>query len=121
MTRSIRNEFIRRMGCVRISLRHLDDCLRTGRLDDIEEEVQSIEQALLELSQLQHKLPRPERLKMKPRFVELRRDALRSLEIARRILDDSLKAMLVLVKHSQEAVGYGPGYRGGSFIVDREA
>jgi hypothetical protein len=118
--KSIRGEFVRKLGCLRLSLQHLDAFLRTNNLTGIEQESRAIQDMLLDLVKCQRKLTRPEQLVMRPRFAALRQDALHSLELAQRILDDSLEAMLVLVKSVQDAGQYGPGGSGGSIMIDRK-
>ena len=58
---------------------------------------------------------------MRRRFVNLRQEALRCLEISRRILDDSLRAMLELIKSVEESSEYSPASSGKSILVDRKA
>jgi hypothetical protein len=118
--KSVRGDFVRKLGCLRMQLQHLNEDLRTNNLVGIENESRLIQDTLVDLIKHQRKLTREEQLSMKPRFVSLREDALHSLEISRRILDDSLEAMMVLVKTVQDAQGYS-GAPGTSYIVDREA
>jgi hypothetical protein len=118
--KSVRGDFVRKLGCLRLQLQHLNEDLRTNNLSGIENESRVIQDLLVDLVKHQRKLTRDEQLSMKPRFASLREDALHSLELSRRILDDSLEAMLLLVKSVQDAGGY-TGTPGTSFIVDREA
>ena len=119
--KSIRGEFMRKLGCLRLELQHLDEGLRTNNLTDIETRSQSIETILLDLVKQQRRLTRAEQATLRPRFAALRQDALHSLEVSRRILDDSLEAMLWLMKAVQDASSYGPSAQGSSIIIDRKA
>jgi DNA anti-recombination protein RmuC len=119
--KSIRGEFMRKLGCLRIELQHLDDGLRANDLNDIEERSRTIQELLLDLVKQQRRLTRSEQTVLRPRFAALRQDALHSLEVARRILDDSLEALLWLMKAVQDTSGYGHKAPGGSIIVDRKA
>ncbi|RPH95737.1 hypothetical protein EHM69_03380 [candidate division KSB1 bacterium] len=119
--KSVRGEFVRKLGCLRLELQHLEESLRTNNLSGIEDQSRSIQDLLLDLVKQQRKLTRAEQLSLRPRFASLREDALHSLEVARRILDDSLEAMLVLVKSVQETSGYGRDAQGTSIMVDRKA
>jgi hypothetical protein len=119
--KSMRGEFVRKLGCLRLHLQHLNESLRTNDFSGIETQSKDIQDLLLDLIKYQRKLTRAEQISMRPRFASLREDSLHSLEIARRILDDSLEAMLVLVKTVQDSNGYGPERQGSSIIVDRKA
>jgi len=119
--KSVRGEFVRKLGCLRLEVQHLNESLRTNNFSGIEDRSRSIEDLLVDLVKYQRKLTKTEQVTMKPRFASLRDEALQSLEIARRILDDSLEAMMVLVRSMQTASGYGPDKPGTSFIVDRKA
>lgn len=109
--KSQRGEFVRKMGCLRIELQHLNVALRTNKLTEIENCSRAIQNLLLDLVKQQKRLTRAEQLSLRPRWAALREDALHSLEISRRILDDSLEAMLWLVKAAQDAAGCPPGLR----------
>jgi hypothetical protein len=119
--KSARGEFVRKLGCLRLCLQHLDESLRTNNLTGIEDESRVIQELLVDLVKSQRKLTKPEQMGMRPRFASLREDALHSLEVARRILDDSLEAMLVLVKAVQDANGYGTAKSGSTIMIDRKA
>ncbi len=119
--KSFRGEFVRKLGCLRLSLQHLEAHLRTNNLGGVELESRAMQDMLIDLVKFQRKLTRPEQQLLRPRFAALRQDALHSLELAQRILDDSLEAMLVLVKSVQDAGNYGPAKSGTSIIVDRKA
>jgi hypothetical protein len=119
--KSVRGEFVRKLGCLRLELQHLNESLRTNDFSGIELQSRAIQDLLVDLIRQQRRLTRVEQMSLKPRFAALREDALHSLEIARRILDDSLEAMLVLVKSVQDASGYGPGASGTTIMVDRKA
>jgi hypothetical protein len=119
--KSFRGEFVRKLGCLRLSLQHLDTHLRTNNLSGVEFESRAMQDMLIDLVKSQRKLTRPEQLTLRPRFASLRQDALHSLELAQRILDDSMEAMLVLVKCVQETGNYGTTKSGSSIIVDRKA
>jgi hypothetical protein len=114
------NDFIRKLGCLRIELRHLNENLRTSNLGDIENETQAIEELLQSLTASHRKLNRREQLSLRPRYTEVRQEALFCLEVSRRVLDDSLEAMLMLVKTVQDNGNYGPN-TGGTFLIDRKA
>jgi hypothetical protein len=114
-------EFIRKLGCLRIEINHLKDNLRTNNLSNIESESQAIEELLLHLVTAHRKLTKQEQIRVRPRFVELRQEALHCLEASRNIMDDSLEAMLWLVKTVQDNGNYGTTNTGGSFLVDRRA
>lgn len=118
---SIRGEFVRKLGCLRLGLQHLDAHLRSNNLSGIEEESRAIQELLLDLVKYQRRLTRAEQVSLKPRFAALREQALHSLELAQRILDDSLEAMLVLVKSVQDAGNYGTPGPNKPAIVDRKA
>jgi len=119
--KSVRGEFMRKLGCLRLELQHLDEGLRTNNLTDIETRSRAIQDLLLDLVKQQRRLTRAEQATLRPRFAVLREDALHSLEVARRILDDSLEAMLWLMKAVQDASGYGRNPQGTSIIIDRKA
>jgi hypothetical protein len=119
--KSVRGEFIRKLGCLRMHLQHLNENLRTNNLSGMEDHSKVIEDLLLDLVKSQRKLGKPEQLTMKPRFALLREEALDSLEIAQRILDDSLEATTLLLRTVQDAAGYGSAKAGASIIVDRKA
>lgn len=116
-----RSEFMRKLGCLRLQLQHLDQSLRSNNMSELETISRSIEDLLLDLVKNLRKLNREDHVALKPRFTLLREDALHSLEVARRILDDSLEAMLVLVKTVQDATGNNVGHAGSSFMIDRKA
>ena len=119
--KSVRGEFVRKLGCLRLEVQHLNQSLRTNDFTGIEDRSRAIQELLIDLVKYQRKLTRLEQLSMKPRFAVLRQEALQSLEIARHILDDSLEAMMVLVKSVQPVAGYGNDNPGTSFMVDRKA
>jgi hypothetical protein len=112
---------MRKLGCLRIELQHLDDGMRTNNLSDIETRSRTIQDLLLDLVKQQRRLTRAEQAVLRPRFASLREDALHSLEVARRILDDSLEAMLWLMKAVQDTTGYGRNAPGTTIIIDRKA
>jgi hypothetical protein len=116
-----RGEYMRKLGCLRLQLQHLDQSLRTNNLSEMETISRSVEDLLLDLVKGQRKLSREDHAALRPRFAALREDALHSLEVARRILDDSLEAMLLLVKTVQDATGNSVGHSGSSFMIDRKA
>jgi len=119
--KSNRGEFVRKLGCLRLEVQHLNQSLRTNDFTGIEDRSREIQDLLIDLVKSQRKLSRSEQLSMKPRFASLREEAMQSLEIARRILDDSVEAMMVLIKSVQTQPGYGSGDPGSSFMVDRKA
>lgn len=118
--KSVRSEFMRKLGCLRLELQHLDDGLRTNNLTDIEDRSRVIQDLLVDLVKHQRRLTRVEQMTLRPRFAMLREDALHSLEVSRRILDDSLEAMLWLVKAVQDSSGYGRNSQGSSIMIDRK-
>lgn len=118
---SNRNEFIRLIGCLRIHIRHLQQGLRKNDMNSIETESQQIQELLLDLLKKQRKLPKADQQALKRRFVSLRQEALKCLEISRKILDDSLRAMLELIKSVEETADYGNKKAGSTIIVDRKA
>lgn len=99
------------MGCLRLELQHLDDGLRDNNLTEIENRSRAVQNLLMDLVKQQRKLTRAEQMTLRPRFAALREDALHSLEVARRILDDSLEAILWLMKAVQEQPGCPVGRR----------
>jgi hypothetical protein len=119
--KSLRAEFMRKLGCLRLELQHLDDGLRTNNLTDIEDRSRAIQDLLVDLVKQQRRLTRTEQISLRPRFAALREDALHSLEVSRRILDDSLEAMLWLMKAVQDTSGYGQKPQGSSIVIDRKA
>ncbi len=119
--KAVRGEFVRRLGCLRLEVQHLKESLRTNNFTGIEDQSRVIQDLLVDLVKYQRKLTRLEQLSLKPRFASLREEALQTLEIARRILDDSLEAMLALVKMVQDTAGYGPDKPGSPFMIDRKA
>jgi len=120
---SDRNEFVRLVGCLRIHIRHLQQGLKKNDLTAIENESQEVQQLLLDLLKKQRELPKTDRQSLRRRFVNLRQEALKCLEISRRILDDSLRAMLELIKTVEDASDYGQQSKkkGKSVVVDRKA
>jgi len=116
-----RGEFVRKLGCLRLQLQHLDQSLQSNNLSEMETISRAVEDLLLDLVKNLRKLSREDHAALRPRFAALREDALHSLEVARRILDDSLEAMLVLVKTVQDATGNGLRPSGSSFMIDRKA
>ena len=118
---SNKNEFVRLIGCLRIHIRHLQTGLRKNDLTAMETESQQIQELLLDLLKKHRKLPKLEQQQLRRRFVTLRQEALKCLEIARRILDDSLRAMLELIKAVEESADYGRKSVGSSIVVDRKA
>lgn len=118
--KSVRGEFVRKLGCLRLEVQHLNQSLRTNDFTGIETQSRTIQDFLIDIVKYQRKLSKSEQLTMKPRFVSLREEALQTLEVARHVLDDSLEAMLLLVKSVQEAAGYGPDKPGTSFMIDRK-
>jgi hypothetical protein len=76
---------------------------------------------LLDLLRKQRTLPKKDQQALKRRFVNLRQEALRCLEISRKILDDSLRAMLELIKSVEETADYGKTKQGSTIVVDRKA
>ena len=119
--KSARGDFVRKLGCLRLELQHLNSSLRSNDLSEMEERSRIIQDLLIDLVKSQRKLSRAEQTGLRPKLAVLREESLHSLEIARRILDDSLEAMMMLVKSVQDAAGYGAGKTGSSVIVDRKA
>ncbi|MFZ5434393.1 MAG: hypothetical protein ACOZB3_11560 [Calditrichota bacterium] len=119
--KSTRGDFLRKLGCLRLEVQHLNESLRTNDLSGMEEQSRTIQDLLIDLMKSQRKLSRLEQLSMRPRLTMLRQEALHSLEISRRILDDSLEAMMILVKCVQDAAGYGITKPGSSVMIDRKA
>ena len=119
--KSVRGEFVRKMGCLRLELQHLNQSLRSNDFSGIESQSRVMQDLLVDLVKYQRKLTKAEQLSLKPRFAQLREEALHSLEVARHILDDSLEAMTALLKCVQKSTSYGPGNPGSSFMVDRKA
>lgn len=118
---SNRNEFVRLIGCLRIHIGHLQQGLRKNDLNSIESESTQIQELLLDLLRMQRKLPKADQQALRRRFVTLRQEALRCLEISRKILDDSLRAMLELIKTVEESTNYGKKNAGSAIVVDRKA
>jgi hypothetical protein len=119
--KSVRGEFVRKMGCLRLELQHLNQSLRSNDFSGIESQSRAMQDLLIDLVKYQRKLSKTEQLSLKPRFAALREEALHSLEVARRILDDSLEAMMILLQSVQKSASYGPDKPGTSFMVDRKA
>lgn len=118
---SNRNEFVRLIGCLRIHIGHLQQALRKNDLNSMEAESQQIQELLLDMLRMQRKLPKADQQALRRRFVNLRQEAMRCLEISRKILDDSLRAMLELIKTVEETADYGGKKAGSSIVVDRKA
>ena len=75
----------------------------------------------MRLLRAQRALPRNERQQMRRRIVVVRQDALSTLVISRRILDESLKATVELLETIEATCNYD-GRRGGhSIMIDRKA
>jgi hypothetical protein len=119
--KSPRSEFVRKLGCLRLELQHLNQSLRSNDLTGMEDHSRSIQDLLTDLIKSQRRLTREEQLSLKPRFAALREEALLHLEVARRILDDSLEAMMVLVKTVQDSAGYGTDRPNSPSMIDRRA
>lgn len=98
-------EFVRKLGCVRIALGHLNQALIASDLTELENRSRQIQDGLIELVKLERRLTRPARATFKPRLAELRQEILAPLEQARKILDDSLTVMMTMVKAAQDAAG----------------
>jgi hypothetical protein len=118
---SLRSDFVRKLGCLRLQLQHLETSLRTNDLSGMEDLSRAVQDLLLDLVKSQRKLTKEDQLSLKPRFHALREHAMQILEISRRILDDSLEAMLVLVKTVQDATPSASRASGTSFMIDRKA
>jgi hypothetical protein len=118
---SNRNEFVRLIGCLRIHIKHLQLGLRKNDLTAMEAESLQIQELLLDLLKKQRKLTKMDQQLLRRRFVTLRQEALKCLEIARRILDDSLRAMLELIKAVEDSADYGHKNSGSTIVVDRKA
>ncbi len=114
-------EFVRHIGALRIMVRNLNLALRENKLDSVEELSHSMQELLLEMIRAQRKLPRDAQKSLKPHFAAVRKDALKALELSRKILDDSLEAVHELIKSVQEIVGYGSDTHGNSVLIDRKA
>ena len=115
------HEFVRELGCLKIHIQHLEQRLRRNELTGIEGESTEVEATLVRLLRAQRALPRNEQQQMRRRFVAVRQDALRTLEISRRILDESLKATVGLLETIEATCNYD-GRRGGhSIMIDRKA
>jgi hypothetical protein len=121
MTRKPRAEFVRTLGVLRIHVQNLDRSLRTNDIDGMERESQLVQDVLLDLIKSQRKMPREQQQVLKPYFTTVRKDALKCLELARKILDDSLQATLELVRMLEEANNYGSTNSGSSVMIDRKA
>lgn len=121
MTRQLRADFVKNLGILRIHVQNLDRGLRTNNVDVMESESQVVQDVLLNLIKSQRKLSREQQLSLKPYFTTVRKDALRCLELARKILDDSLQATLELVRILEEANNYGSNTTGSAVIIDRKA
>ena len=115
-----RADFVRHLGTLRIHVQTLNRGLRDNDVDVLERESQIIQEILLDLIKNQRKLPREQQQAVRPHFTAVRKDALRCLELARKIMDDSLQAMLGLIKVCEAAGHYGSS-GGSSLIVDRRA
>lgn len=115
------HEFVRELGCLKIHIQRLEQKLRRNELSGIESEAAEVESTLVKLLRSQRMLPRSEQQQMRRRFVNIRQDALRTLEISRRILDESVKATVELIENIEASCNYD-GRRGGhSVIIDRKA
>lgn len=115
------HEFVRELGCLKIHIQRLETRLRKNELSGIEEEAADVESTLVKLLRMQRALPRNEQQQMRRRFVALRQDALRVLEISRRVLDESLRATVALLETIEASSNYD-GRRGGrSIMIDRKA
>jgi hypothetical protein len=115
-----RAEFVRHLGTLRIHVQKLSRGMRTNDLEVLEQESRAVQESLLELIKTQRRLPREDQQAVRPHFTTLRKEALQCLELARKILDDSLQAMLGLIKICEEAGNYGAS-GGSSIMVDRQA
>jgi len=115
------HDFVRELGCLKIHIQRLEDRLRKNELSGIEGEAAEVETNLVRLLRAQRALPRHEQQQMRRRFVNLRQDALKTLEISRRILDESLRATVELLEVIEANNNYD-GRRGGrSIMIDRKA
>jgi len=54
--KSVRGEFMRKLGCLRIELQHLDEGMRTNNLSDIENRARAIQDLLLDLVKQQRRM-----------------------------------------------------------------
>lgn len=121
MTTKSRSDFVRQLGVLRIHVQNLSRGLKSNDIDALEQESQAVQDILLDLIKSQRRLPRTEQVSVKPHFVTIRKEALKCLELARKILDDSLQATLELVRMLDEANGYGGNGGGSSIMIDRKA
>ncbi|MCL4304974.1 hypothetical protein KJZ99_03615 [bacterium] len=115
------HEFVRDLGCLKIHIQHLETRLRKNDLSGIETEAGEVESTLIQLLRAQRALPRNEQQQMRGRFVTLRQDALRVLEISRRILDESLRATVELLDIIEASNDYEGRKSGRSIMIDRKA
>lgn len=115
------HEFVRELGCLKIHIQRLEQMLRRNELTGIEGESGEVETTLVRLLRAQRSLPRNEQQQMRRKFVAVRQDALMTLEISRRILDESLRATVELLETIEASCNYD-GRRGGrSIMIDRKA
>jgi hypothetical protein len=121
MTKKPYADFVRTLGVLRIHVQNLNRGLRTNDIDAMERESQYVQEILLDLIKNQRRMPKEQQQAIKPYFADLRRDALKCLELARKVLDDSLQATLELVRILEEANNYGTPNSGSSVVVDRKS
>jgi len=104
---TVRGEFIRKLGCLCIHVQRLNRSLQANDFCLIESESQVVQDLVLELIKSQRKLSKEDQRSLRARFAARREDALRSLEMARHLLDDSHEAAISLLRAVQEAAGLG--------------
>lgn len=109
LMKSVRGEFVRKLGCLRLELKRMNQSLRVNDFTGIESGLREIQVLLIDLAKHQRKLMHSEQMLLRPRFAALRNEALCSWEMAQRTLDDSLEAMLCLIKTVQDRAGYPVG------------
>ena len=102
--KSLKGEFVRKIGCLNLAVIQLNRALKIGDLIKIEEQTAQIQESLIDLIKMQRRLTRTEQQQCKPHFANAREDAISVLEIARRLLDDSLEAMMILIKTVQDSL-----------------
>jgi len=115
------HDFVRELGCLKIHIQRLEQQLRRNELSGIEGESTQVEATLVRLLRSQRALPRNEQQQMRRRFVAVRQDALRTLEISRRILDESLRATVEMLEIIEANSNYDGRKGGHNIMIDRKA
>ena len=97
-TISAKAEFIQLIGCLHEHLIRLNKAIRANDLTGMEHESTIVQELMLKLLKRERRLSKNDKQALRRRHICMRQEALKLLEISRRVMDDALRAFLELIK-----------------------